>query len=144
MKKIITTIVVAVLVYVGLKVFDVYMLRYNLTQHMEQKLDNISEATIASSKQTLLSDALELGLELKPTDIVIKAEDTNIESYGQRVVSKTGAQYHNKKFTITIRYSASLFGIILPQELSSSKIRQVSMEKPSLQRDTQQVLDSGQ
>ena len=141
---IVLAVVVVVAGYGAIRVSTIYKARTDLANRVEYQLDFVDESSLATVRQNLVQDAKKFGIDLTPANIDIAYADTVVESVAQRMVAKTGLQFQNKRINIRVRYQASLLGIGLAQDISRSRIRQVSVQMPERQRELERVLDSGQ
>jgi Tfp pilus assembly protein PilN len=128
MKNVIVLVVVlAVIGYVGVQVAGVYQTRWALTHRVEYYLDSVLQSP-AQVKEDLVREAREKGVELKPADIQIVSQDTDIRSIPQKMLEKKIAQFQNKQITIAVAYDARILGFNWRQEISCSKIKQVAAQ----------------
>jgi hypothetical protein len=83
-----------------------------------------------------VDEARKLGIELSPSDIQIKYEDTDVRSVAQQYTARI-ATFVNKRAEIKLSYNAYLAVIPLREEIEDFKIRQIQArerERPELQQ----------
>jgi hypothetical protein len=115
--------------------------RLTLNTWVGSRLDEVDANTMDQVRQSVIGDAGKLGVALKPAQIVIQYEDSNVESAAQRLVGKIGMQFQNKRVTIKVRYDANICGVPWAQEIRQTKLKQVAAAPPPAQREAQRILD---
>lgn len=141
MKNWIVLVVVLVAVgYVGAQVAGVFKTRAALTQRVEHSLDFVNDKTQPQVKEDLVRDAQPLGVELKPADIQIVYQDTDIRSIAQKILERKIARFRNKQVVIGVVYDARVLGFRWRQEITCRKIKQVEAQSQE-RRDYEQVTE---
>jgi hypothetical protein len=137
MKKLIGwAIVIGLFWYTGSRWADIYKAKTDLAKVVNQQLDFINETSQPVVKQKLVDEARKLGIELSPSDIQIKYEDTDVRSVAQQYTARI-ATFVNKRAEIKLSYNAYLAVIPLREEIEDFKIRQIQArerERPELQQ----------
>ena len=144
MKKLIGwAIVIGLFWYTGSRWADIYKAKTDLAKVVNQQLDFINETSQPVVKQKLVDEARKLGIELSPSDIQIKYEDTDVRSVAQQYTARI-ATFVNKRAEIKLQiaqlnedYNAYLAVIPLREEIEDFKIRQIQArerERPELQQ----------
>jgi hypothetical protein len=144
MRNVVGIVVVGLLVVYGVVEYSTMLKRrQELKNQVTRYLAFVDEQSIASVRQDLIREAAQLGITLRPEDIHITYEDTDIQSAAQQLVGRRlGAQYKNKRIVITIQYRASVAGIPLSQTVSDYAIRQVAAPVSPPRRELQELLDT--
>ncbi|MCG3149511.1 MAG: hypothetical protein PCFJNLEI_02974 [Verrucomicrobiae bacterium] len=144
MRSAIVTVVVAlVVIYIGAQALTVYRAKGELRQTVKRYLDFVDDNNSAEVKRDLVRDAQKLGVTLSPDNIHITYGDTDVQSAAQQLVGrKLGAQYHNKRVVITVRYTAHVVMLPVALEVSEFKITQVSAPVIPPSREVQELLDT--
>ncbi len=142
-KPIVIVVILIVLFYFGTQTMTMFKVKGEFEPKVERQLDFVDEKNQADVKKTLIDEAKKLGITLAPENIYITYEDTDVQSYAQRVVgSKLGAQFKNKRVVITTQYKYPVAAIPVEQEVSKYKIRQVEAPQLPPSKAAQEVLDS--
>jgi len=143
MKAIVIVIVALAVIYIGAQAMTVYKAKGDLATKVEHYLDFVDEKSMDAVKRDLVGDAKKLGIALSPDNIYITYEDTDIQSMAQKLVGKKlGAQYHNKRVVITVRYTAHIALLPLAREVSEFKIVQVAAPVIPPSKQVQELLDT--
>ncbi len=142
MKKLILIIVLAVAGYAAYQQAGIYSDRAALTKQAEARLDKVGAQSHEAIRDDLVREAARVGIVVRPNSVQVSSENADVQSLAQKFVSKTGMQFQNQRVTIRVIYQAKVLGIVQPQEIVASKIRQVSVTPPAPQRDVQEMLDS--
>ncbi len=142
-KPIVIVVILIVVFYAGTQAMTMFKVKGEFTTKVERQLDFVDETNQADVKKTLIEEAKKLEIPLRAENIYITYEDTDIQSYAQRVVGgKLGATFKNKRVVITAQYKYPIAAIPVDQEVSTFKIRQVQAPQLPPSKAAQEVLDS--
>jgi hypothetical protein len=136
MKKIVTLAFVVLIGYAVWQWINILEAKGSLAKVVNQQLDFVNENSQPAVKQKLVDEARKLGIELSPTDIQIKYEDTEKRSVAQNFTARI-LTFVNKRAEIKLSYNAYLAVIPLRQEIEDFRIRQIQArerEKPEMQQ----------
>ena len=142
MKVMIALVVVLVIGYAGLTAMKQFKTNTDFAERVTHQLDFVSDTSMDSVKQDLISDAQKLGIDLKPGDIEIKYEDTDQRTVAQNFVGRIGVQYVNKRVTITVDFIQRILGIPFHKEIMDSHIRSVEAPRKTMSPEMNQLLDA--
>ena len=138
-------VLVIVLVVAGFAVVQgsaAYKARIDLAQRVEYQLDFVDQSSMNSVKQDIIHDAAKVGIDLRPHDIHIAYEDTEVRSVAQQIVGgRIGTQFTNKRISITVQYKMHILGIPFGQDITRSKIKQVGAPRMPMRSEERQLLD---
>ncbi|HUI08607.1 MAG TPA: hypothetical protein VL486_16525 [Verrucomicrobiae bacterium] len=139
-----TVIVLLLVVVIGLGFVQwvkAFKARSDMAGRVEQQLDMVDSNSIDSVKQTLVQEARKLGITLRPDNVHITYEDTEQRTLAQEIVGKKlGAQFVNKRATITVHYTARILGFPIAEDITNSHIRQVEAPRMPVPRQEQELL----
>jgi hypothetical protein len=138
----ILVIVLAVAGYAVVQASTAYKAHTDLAQRVEYQLDFVDESSTNAVKQDIVKDAAKVGIELRPHDIRIVYEDTEVRSVAQQIVGgRLGTQFTNKRISITVQYKMHILGIPFAQDITRSKIKQAGAPRMPMRSEERQLLD---
>jgi len=141
-----TTIVIVALMFLAIygvvQVSTMYRAHGDLETSVQHTLDAVDENAKDSVKPGIVEAAHKLGIEVLPGDIDVVCENTDVQPFQQRVVSKPlHAKANNLRVTISLHYVARVIGWPVPQQITVFTVRHAPMViQPS--KATQELLDS--
>jgi hypothetical protein len=142
MRGVIILILVVVVGLAFVQWVNAFKARSDLAARVERQLDLVDSNAIDSVKQTLVQQARQIGIALSPDNIQITYEDTEQRTLAQKIVGKKiGAQFVNKRATISVHYIARILGLPVSEDVSNSHVRQVEAPRMPVPREERQLLD---
>ena len=142
MRNVILLILVLVVGLGLVQTINVFKAKSDLATRLEGQLDLVDNNSMDGVKQTLVQEAQKLGITLLPANISITFEDTDRLTVAQKLVGKKiGAQFTNKRATISLSYTARILGLPFNQAISNSHIRQVEAPRIPARSEERQLLD---
>jgi hypothetical protein len=143
MKAFIIVLIIAVIGYGGVKAMEMFKTKGDFADRVDRQLNFVSETSMDSVKQDVIADAKKLGIDIEPGDIQIAYEDTEQHTVAQNIVGrKLGAQFVNKRVTISVNYVQHILGIPFHENVTQSHIRQVEAPRKEPSSEMQQLLEA--
>jgi hypothetical protein len=142
MKGFILLVVAVLLAYAAVTAMKQMKINGDFAERVTHQLDFVSDTSMDSVKQDLISDGQKLGIDVKLEDIHIQYEDTDQHTVAQNYVGRIGVQYTNKRVTITVDFIQRILGIPFHKEIMDSHIRQVEAPRKTVSPEMNQLLEA--
>jgi len=141
-----TIVVLALLILAGLagaQAVVMFQKKIELTRAVETHLEDVGDSPVAVLKKDIVDHAARIGVQLVPDNIRLTSEDTQDRTYPQRLLEGRVAQFTNKRVSIAVRYSTSILGILVHQEVQAQKIKTIQVQSVAPHASIAPMLDVG-
>ena len=143
MKGVIIAVVVVVIGYGMVQWMENLKAKTDFDERVDHQLDFVNENSMDTVKQSVVTDAKGLGIDITTNDVHITYEDTEQQTVAQNLVSKKiGVDFVNKLVTIKVDYVQHILGVPCHENVTQARIVSVQAPRKRSSPEMQQLLDA--
>ena len=132
MKGLIIVVVVLAIGYGAVQWMEVFKANSDFGEKVDHQINFVTENSMDAVKQSVITDAKALGIDIAANDVHIAYEDTEQQSVAQNLVGKkVGVDFVNKLVTIKVDYVQHILGIPCHENVTQARV--VSVQAPRKQ-----------